>query len=154
MLFRSELLGGVASAVMRKSGRPERGAELVKKAMRLSPFYRPGLLRALGNNYRGSGRLEEAVACYRESLKRETGYLAPYVNLASALGELGRLDEAREAARDVLRQEPDFSIKAYTSGLSYRNPADLERIAEGLRQARSDERRVGKECRSRRSPYH
>ncbi len=131
----AELLGGVASAVMRKSGRPERGAELVKKAMRLSPFYRPGLLRALGNNYRGSGRLEEAVACYRESLKRETGYLAPYVNLASALGELGRLDEAREAARDVLRQEPDFSIKAYTSGLSYRNPADLERLAEGLRQA-------------------
>jgi len=131
----AELLGGVASAVMRKSGQPERGAEFVKKAMRLSPFYRPGLLRALGNNYRLSGRLEEAVACYKESLKRETGYLAAYVNLTSALGELGRLDEAREAARDVLRQEPDFSIKTYTNGLSYRNPADSERIADGLRQA-------------------
>ncbi len=131
----AELLGGVASAVMRKSGQPERGAELVKKAMRLCPFYRPGLLRALGNNYRTSGRLEEAVACYRESLERETGYLAPYVNLASALGELGRQDEAQEAARDVLRQEPDFSIKAYTNGLAYRNPADRERIADGLRQA-------------------
>ncbi len=132
----AEILGGVASAVMRKSGQPERGAELVKKAMRLCPFYRPGLLRALGNNYRMmSGRLEEAVACYRESLKRETGYLAPYVNLTSALGELGRLDEAREAARDVLQQEPNFSIKAYTAGLSYRDPADVERIAEGLRQA-------------------
>jgi TolB-like protein/Tfp pilus assembly protein PilF len=131
----AELLGGVASAVMRKSGRPERGAELVKKAMRLSPFYRPGLLRALGNNYQTLGRLEEAVACYRESLKRETGYLAPYVNLAATLGRLGREDEAREAARDVLRQEPEFSIKAYTAGLSYRNPSDLERIAEGLRQA-------------------
>ena len=90
----AEILGGVASAVMRKSGQPERGAELVKKAMRLCPFYRPGLLRALGNNYRTSGRLEDAVACYRESLERETGYLAPYVNLASALGELGRQDEA------------------------------------------------------------
>ncbi len=132
----AELLGGVASAVMRKSGQPERGAELVKRAMRLCPFYRPGLLRALGNNYRMmSGRLEEAVICYRESLKRETGYLAAYVNLTSALGELGRQDEAREAAREVLRQEPDFSIKAYISGLSYRNPADSERIADGLRQA-------------------
>jgi adenylate cyclase len=131
----AELLGGVASAVMRKSGQPERGAELVKKAMRLCPFYRPGLLRALGNNYRISGRLEEAVACYRESIKRESGYLAAYVNLASALGELGWLEDAREAAREVLRQEPKFTIAAYTSGLSYRNPADLERIAEGLRQA-------------------
>ncbi len=130
-----EILGGVASAVMRKSGRPERGAELVKKAMRLSPFYRPGMLRALGNNYRGSGRLEEAVACYRESLRRETGYLAAYVNLASALGELGRLDEASEAAREVLEQEPDFSTNAYTKGLSYRNPSELERIADGLRRA-------------------
>jgi TolB-like protein/Tfp pilus assembly protein PilF len=130
----AELLGGVASAVMRKSGQPERGAELVKKAMRLSPFYRPGLLRALANNYMGMGRLEEAVACYRESLKRESGYLAPYVNMASALGQLGRQDEARAAARDVLEQEPGFSIAAYTAGLSYRNPADVERIAEGLRK--------------------
>ncbi len=71
----------------------------------------------------------------RESLKRETGYLAAYVNLTPALGELGWLDEAREAARDVLQQEPDFTIKAYTAGLSYRNPSDLERIAKGLRQA-------------------
>jgi TolB-like protein/Tfp pilus assembly protein PilF len=131
----AELLGGVASAVMRKSGQPERGVELVKKAMRLCPFYRPGLLRALGNNYRLSGRLEEAVACYRESLKRETGYLAAYVNLASVLGELGWLDDAREATREVLRQEPNFSITAYTSGLSYRNPSDLQRIADGLRKA-------------------
>ncbi len=130
-----EILGGVASAVMRKSGRPDRGAECVKKAMRLSPFYRPGLLRALGNNYRLSGRLEEAVACYRESLKRESGYLAPYVNLASALGELGRVEEARAAAREVLRQEPGFSISGYAMGLSYRNRSDLERITDGLRKA-------------------
>ena len=131
----AELLGGVASAVMRKCGQPERGAELVKKAMRLSPFYRPGLLRALGNNYMGMGCLEEAVACYRESLKRESGYLAPYVNLASALGQLGRLTEAREVGKDVLRHEPNFSIAAYTSGLSYRNPADIDLISDGLRKA-------------------
>ncbi|HUS53878.1 MAG TPA: adenylate/guanylate cyclase domain-containing protein [Thermohalobaculum sp.] len=131
----AEILGGVASAVMTKSGHPERALNLVKKAMRLCPFYRPGMLSALGSAYRMSGRLDEAVVCYRESLKRETGYLSAYVNLTSALGELGRLDEARDAARDVLRQEPKFSIKAYTSGLSYRNPLDLERIADGLRQA-------------------
>jgi adenylate cyclase len=135
----AELLGGVASAVMRKSGQPERGAELVKRAMRLSPFYRPGMLRALGNNYMGLGRLDEAVACFRESLKRETGYLAPYVNLASSLGQLGRLEEAHEAARDVLRQAPNFTISGYTAGLAYRNPEDVEKIAEGLRQARLPE---------------
>jgi len=131
----AENIGSVAAAVMTKSGRPERSVELVKKAMRLCPFYRPGFLRALGMAYRMCGRLEEAVTCYRESLKRESGYLAPYVNLASTLGELGWEEEARDTARDVLRQEPKFSIAAYTGGLSYRNPADIERIANGLRRA-------------------
>jgi len=120
---------------MTKSGRPDRAVELAKRAMRLCPFYRPGMLRALGMAYRALGRLEDAVACYRESLKRETGFLSAYVNLASALGELGWEEEAREAARDVLLQEPNFSIAAYAAGLSYRNPADIDRIAEGLRVA-------------------
>jgi len=131
----AEVLGGVAQAVMTKVGNPERGIELVKRAMRLSPFYRPGFLRALGMAFRMAGRVEEAVSCYRESIRRETGYLAAYVNLASALGELGWAEEASEAARNVLTQEPEFSIKSYTSGLSYRNASDIERIAEGLRRA-------------------
>lgn len=131
----AENLGGVASAVMTKSGRPDRAVELIKRAMRLCPFYRAGLLRGLGTAYRASGRLQEAVACYRESLKRETGYLAAHVNLASALGELGWEEEAREAARDVLQHEPRFSIARYIAGLSYRNQADVDRIAAGLRAA-------------------
>jgi len=126
---------GASGMVMTKTGQPERAVELAKQSMRLSPVYRPGFLRALGLAYRMAGNLEGAVACFRESLKRETGYLAPYVNLASTLGELGRLDEARDVARDVLRKKPDFSISDYMTGLSYRNPADIERIAEGLRAA-------------------
>ena len=131
----AEILGGVASAVMRKCGKPERGAELVRRAMRLSPFYRPGLLRALGNNYRLSGRLEEAIACYRESLKRESGYLAPYVNMVSALGELGRPDDANEAISKIYELEPNFSVSSYVKGLSYRNDADRQRIKDGLVKA-------------------
>ncbi|MEM7224439.1 MAG: hypothetical protein AAF495_15770 [Pseudomonadota bacterium] len=60
-----------------------------------------------------------------------SGLMAAYVNLTSVLGELGRLEEARE----VLFQEPGFTIRAYTAGLVYRNPADVVKIAEGLRRA-------------------
>ncbi len=126
---------GAACMVMTKSGKPDRAVELELKAMRLSPFYRPGRLRGLGLAYRMCGRLEEAVICYRESLKRESGYLSAYVNLTSALGELERYEEARDAAQDLLAQEQNFSISAYTAGLSYRNPADVERIADGLHKA-------------------
>ena len=79
--------------------------------------------------------LEAAVEAFRESLKRESTYLAPHVNLASTLGELERLDEAQEAAREVLRMSPKFSISEYMDGVSYRYPQDAQRVAEGLRKA-------------------
>ena len=125
----------VAAGTMTKSGKPERGLELIKRAMRVCPLYRPGFLRALGAAYRLTDRLEEAVLVFRESLKRESSYLAPHVNLTSILGELGRIEEATEAAREIFRLKPDFSIKAYVEGLSYRNPQDSKRIEEGLRKA-------------------
>jgi len=130
-----EVIGGIASPVMTKSGQPDRGAELAKQAMRLCPFYRPGLLRALGMAYRTAGRLEEAVTCFRESIKRESGWLGAHVNLAATLGELGRLDEAGEAARKVLASEPRFSVKSYVTGLSYRDSTEIDRISNGLRAA-------------------
>ncbi len=131
----SEVIGGTASIVMTKSGRPELGLELAKKAMRLCPFYRPGLLRALGTAYRTAGRLEEAATCFRESIKRETGWLGAYVNLASTLGELGWLNDAHAAAHEVMAREPGFSTKNYLSGISYRDSAEIDRFADGLRKA-------------------
>ncbi|MFT5115233.1 MAG: TolB-like protein/Tfp pilus assembly protein PilF [Parasphingorhabdus sp.] len=122
-------------SMIAKSGNTDRGIELIKRAMRLSPFYRPGFLRALGIALRLAGDLELAVQCFRESLKRETGFFAPYVNLASTLGELGCLDQAKIAGLDVLRKKPDFSITDYTDGLAYRRAVDLERFANGLRNA-------------------
>ncbi len=120
---------------MIKAGRPERGLELVKRAMRVCPLYRPGFLRALAQAYRFSGNPEAAVDAFRESLKRESSYLAPHVNLTSVLGELGRIDEAKQAACEILRLAPDFSIGNYMEGLSYRNTKDSQRVEEGLRQA-------------------
>jgi tetratricopeptide (TPR) repeat protein len=114
---------------------PKRGLELIKRAMRVCPLYRPGFLRVLAQAYRFSGNPEAAVDAFRESLKRESSYLAPHVNLTSVLGELGRIDEARQAACEILRLAPDFSIGNYMEGLSYRNTKDSQRVEEGLRQA-------------------
>jgi tetratricopeptide (TPR) repeat protein len=107
----------------------------MKKAMRVCPLYRPGFLRSLGLAYRLSGNLEAAVSAYKESLRRDSEYLSGHVNLTSTLGELGREEEAKKAAREIYRLEPKFSIKAYMEGLSYRNPSDLARIEEGLKKA-------------------
>jgi hypothetical protein len=41
--------------------------------------------------------------------------------------------ERRLAA--ILRLNPDFAIKKYVAGLSYRDPAELARFEDGLRKA-------------------
>lgn len=124
-----------AAGTMTKAGKPERGLELIKRAMRVCPIYRAGFLRALAGAYRFAGNPDAAVNAYKESIRREPDFLSAHVNLVSTLGELGRIDEARQAANDVLRLAPDFSVREYMSGLSYRYKSDASRVEDGLRNA-------------------
>ena len=109
--------------------------QLTKQAMRLCPFYRTGFLDRMGMAYRLTGRPEAAICAFKESLRREPDSLAAHVNLTSILGEMGKKEEANTAAGEILRLEPNFSVGSYMEGLSYRNPADLTRIEDGLRKA-------------------
>jgi len=44
-------------------------------------------------------------------------------------------EQSQEAAREILRLAPYFSIKAYMEGLSFSKPEVLTRMEEGLRKA-------------------
>jgi adenylate cyclase len=126
---------GEASVVFNKTGSPERARELLRRAMRVCPMYRPGFLRGLGLSYYLLGQLDSAINAFKQSILRESEYLSAHTNLASILGELERLEEAREPVREILRLAPDFSIKAYMKGLSFSDPEILIRMEEGLRKA-------------------
>ncbi|MCP4978970.1 MAG: tetratricopeptide repeat protein [Gammaproteobacteria bacterium] len=81
------------------------------------------------------GQSDSAINTFKQSIARESEYLSAHTNLASIFGELGRLEEAREPVREILRLAPDFSIKAYMKGLSFSDPGILNRMEEGLRKA-------------------
>jgi len=123
----------IVALIMNKTGNSERGLELTKKAMRACPIYRPGFLRSLGLSYYLLGDLESAIRAFQRSIKRESEYLPAHTSLA-IFGELGRLKEAEEAVREILRLSPNFSIMAYTEGLSFSNPEVITRMEEGLRK--------------------
>lgn len=58
-----------------------------------------------------------------------------YRLLAATYAQLGRLDEASSAATELLKINPDFSIKRYMTRAPYRDKALLAKYVEGLRMA-------------------
>ena len=60
---------------------------------------------------------------------------ASRVLLAACYGQMGMLEEAREAWREALSVNPAYSLEHRRKVLPYKNPADFERIVEGLRKA-------------------
>ena len=126
---------GTTAAVLNKAGKPERAFDLIRRAMRLCPIYPAWYLLVLGNACRLMRHNDDAVAVFEEAVKRNPDGLAAQLGLASTLGELHRIEDAQVSVAEILRIDPDFSVKTYVSGLSYRDQSETTRFARGLRAA-------------------
>jgi tetratricopeptide (TPR) repeat protein len=86
------------------------------------------------------GGWEQAVAWCRRAIEANRNYPAGYFQLAAALARLGRLDEARSAAKAGLALNPAYAISRPRADRTARSDdptylAQLEPILEGLRKA-------------------
>ena len=126
---------GLLALVADYSGRPEEAIALFDKAMRFNPHYPGMVLHFYGHAHFMMGRYEEAAAIFRQRIEREPMTDTSRALLASALGHLGRIDEAREAWRDMLAINPKYSLEHRANVLPYKDPAQFERIREGLAKA-------------------
>ena len=55
--------------------------------------------------------------------------------LASTLGHLGRAEEARRVWQELKEINPRYSLADHIDRLPFKDPADAEKIAEGVRKA-------------------
>ena len=120
------------------AGRAEEAIELVKNAMRLSPYYPAWYLAVLGIAYRITGQYEEAIALLESWRARANPRSAlPYLCLAYTYVEAGRGEEAQVAVAEVLKRKPKASIAGYLKAntFPYKDPAAIERIIDSLRKA-------------------
>ncbi len=62
---------------------------------------------ALAEEFRRSGRFEEAIAVCKQGLQRHPSYISAHVTLGRALLEIGEYEEAREELEHVLRVAPE-----------------------------------------------
>jgi adenylate cyclase len=117
------------------SGRPEEAIELVKKAMRLSPYYPSWYLPILGLSYRLTGQYEEAISALEGWRDRKAKGMLPHIVLAFTYVEAGREEDAQASVAEALKQNPKASIKGYAATIPYKDPAEIERIKDSLRKA-------------------
>jgi len=115
-------------------GKPEEALAAARHACRLSPRV-PYLLLELGRAFCEVERYEEA----RDPLGRVI-YDRPYWITARALlivtsFGLGNVEMAKQHAAELLRTSPGFSIDYWAQTLPYKNPDDLERYLDALRNA-------------------
>jgi hypothetical protein len=84
------------------------------------------------------GRDEEAVAWLNRSVELSPSIPYTHFLLSAALAHIGRIKDAREAARAGLELNPSFTLARYRSSPLGDNPVYLsgrERVYEGFRIA-------------------
>ena len=116
-------------------GRPQEALLLIQQAIRINPRYPFLYLFFLGHTYRTLGQTEESIAVLRRTLAHNPDFLPAYYNLLLASVELGRLEEARALATEILRLSPNFSVATMNQVLPYKDTAILERSLAAFRAA-------------------
>ena len=122
-------------AVLVWSEKPEEAIEMIKQAMHLNPIHPPYYLWNLGHAYLLTGRFEEAVETLKKTLTRNADFWPSHILLAASYSALGRIDDARAAAAEVLRINPDFTLESWRHKCPFKNPEELDRRFEKLRRA-------------------
>ncbi len=89
----------------------------------------PSLHNGLGVALQSEGRLDEAIAEYRQSLKFGGDFSDTYYNIGNALRDQGKLDEAIVCYRQVLKIYP-YDIDIYNNlGIIFQSQGRLEEAA-------------------------
>ncbi len=128
------------------SGRPLEAIPVIERATRLDPAFRPGHLHFLGMAYLLAGKYETAAALLRERILLVPGTDFSRVLLASALGHLGEVDEARRIWQELKEINPKYSFSEHFA----RQPFKRKRTSSGLpRVSRKPDCRPNKLFRNR-----
>jgi len=111
-------------------GHLEEGIDRVREGMRLNPYHPEWYWTNLGSVLYEAGKYADAAAAFGRVTA--PGYWL-MCRIAGCYAQLGRMNEAKEAASIALRLRPDFSVAKLR--LRECQPAVAERIREGMCKA-------------------
>ena len=125
----------VLGAARLYTGRFEEAIACFERAMSLDPYFPSLWLYFEAQAVYQLGRYPDAVALLKRRIQRNPETDLARALLASCYGQMGLIEEAREAWRELMQVNPSYSLKDSQLETPYENLGNLERIVEGLRKA-------------------
>jgi adenylate cyclase len=125
----------IAGSIRMYAGQPLEAIPMIERAMRLDPAANTQYLHFLGMANLLAGKYETAVALFKQRIVLVPGTDFSRSALASALGHLGEVDEARRVWRELKEINPKYSFSEHLSRLPFKREEDARRLADGLKKA-------------------
>jgi len=116
------------------SGNPEEALVASRHAMRLSPRMSYNLLEH-GHAFCLLERYEEALPPLRQLVMDRPYWQSGRAMIVVTFVGLGRIEEARKQAKEMVMINPRFSISSWAEMHPYKNPSDRKLYLDGLRRA-------------------
>jgi adenylate cyclase len=126
---------GLLGMVLAYAGKLKKAIAMFKKAMTLNPVPPDWYYHQLAGVYAATGRFDEAIAAYRESLQRNPDNIPAHSGLAAIYGSSGREKEAGEEAQEALRLDPNFTCRQWAKTLPLGDQETKQLLIDGLHKA-------------------
>jgi adenylate cyclase len=115
--------------------RPEEAIPFFQKAIRLNPYGPLFYYRNLGGVLWMTGRYEEAVSAFKKVIQRSPDHITVHLGLAATYIMMGREQEARAEAAEVLRIDPNFSLDRFAKVYPYKDQSVTDNLINACRKA-------------------
>jgi len=118
-------------------GRGEDAVERSQRAIELSPFdpHRYYFNSIAGTAYAVAGNYEQAIEFCQRALRENRMFFSAHRILTISLALAGRLEDARRASEELMRLEPNLTVRGWRSRYPGSASEHTERFAEALGMA-------------------
>ena len=130
----SDVVMGYA-AILTTLGENQEAIPLFKRAIRLNPIPPSAYMRVFAIALRDSGQFDEAILQANKATEQSPNDLIAWVVLTSSYSQAGHISEAREAAKEILRIDPKFSVARWQKKSILKDRVAVKRSSDALRKA-------------------
>jgi adenylate cyclase len=113
----------------------EQAIPMFQKAIRLNPNPTANTLVIFGHALRMAGRFEEAISVYKKAIQRVPDFIRAHIGLGATYSLMGREEEARAEAEEILRINPKFSLDLFRKASPYKDPLEIDKVVNAMRKA-------------------